>query len=259
MLRVEYKIYIPAGNDTALVRDNSFTNNEKILINNLIINKHPNVEQVGFIYNNKDYYLKMAGGEFCGNAIRCAAFEFLSGKSGVINIETNSNTKVLAGVDSNKNSWCEINLSKKSLLKLDNDIYTVEFDGIKFIVILDVDYEGNNGLKDYCKNIISKYDNKVFPAIGVILLNKKNSNYYIKPVVLVRNINTFFFESACGSGSIAAAMVLKQILEVDEELKIFQHSGLFIKTKVNVNNNEFRNAIISSKIKTNNKTYYLEI
>lgn len=70
------------------------------------------VEQVGFI----DYSptrLVMAGGEFCGNATRCAAFLTLKGKPGKVSISvsgTNQNLK--ARIDRQSMVWAQMPILK---------------------------------------------------------------------------------------------------------------------------------------------------
>ena len=60
MEQIKYSIYKPAGNDTALVYGTNYTKDQKKKINNVIMERHANIEQVGFISNaNKE--LQMAG------------------------------------------------------------------------------------------------------------------------------------------------------------------------------------------------------
>ena len=102
MNQIKYSIYRPAGNDTALVYGTNYTKKMKKKINDAIMKKHTNVEQVGFISNNGKKELQMAGGEFCGNATRSAAYNYLDGMQGKIHICVNSKDKIIAGVDKNK-------------------------------------------------------------------------------------------------------------------------------------------------------------
>ncbi len=98
---VEYSIYIPAGNDTALVYGLDYTQQQKKLINNAIMEKNSNVEQVGFIDSTKKPELQMAGGKFCENATRSAAFVYLNGKKGSLQMSVNTTDIINAGVDEN--------------------------------------------------------------------------------------------------------------------------------------------------------------
>ena len=80
---IKYKILNPGGNKTALIYGSEYTDSQKRLINRRIMEKNPQVEQVGFL-NNKVNRLEMAGGEFCMNGTRCAIWEYVKGKEGEI-------------------------------------------------------------------------------------------------------------------------------------------------------------------------------
>ena len=88
-----YSLFDPTGNITALV-DSEVAVEEQPAVADLIMRKHPEVEQVGFVTfpggggarmsggghgaadgeaQRIDGELRMAGGEFCGNASMCAA------------------------------------------------------------------------------------------------------------------------------------------------------------------------------------------
>ena len=69
---IKYKIFNPSGNITALVIGDNFTTEQRRIINDEIMSKEKDVEQVGFV-SEFEKKLTMAGGEFCGNATRCAA------------------------------------------------------------------------------------------------------------------------------------------------------------------------------------------
>ena len=53
IMEVSYKIFNPAGNITALVIGDEYNLEQRRLINNLIMKKETEVEQVGFISQNK--------------------------------------------------------------------------------------------------------------------------------------------------------------------------------------------------------------
>lgn len=83
-MEIKYNIYYPSGNTTALVIGSDYLQFRK-RINESIMKMHNNIEQVGFVFVENDVYkLEMAGGEFCGNATRSAAYYFLNGKDGKV-------------------------------------------------------------------------------------------------------------------------------------------------------------------------------
>ena len=44
-------------------------------------------------------------------------------------------------------------------------------------------------------------------AVGVVWVEQRNSTTTIHPVVWVKSVNSFFYESSCGSGTIAASAI----------------------------------------------------
>ena len=86
---IDYKIFDPTGNITALV-ETVVETDQQAKISAEIMRMHPEVEQVGFVSFDSDgsedsrdkeqaahVRLRMAGGEFCGNATMSAAALFL--------------------------------------------------------------------------------------------------------------------------------------------------------------------------------------
>ena len=43
-------------------------------------------------------------------------------------------------------------------------------------------------------------------AAGVMFIERKNGKIILSPVVFVKEINTLFYETACGSGSVAVGI-----------------------------------------------------
>ena len=73
---IKYSIFDPTGNITALVETRVETELQTSVADE-IMKEHPEVEQVGFVRFTEgaggvDAELRMAGGEFCGNASMCA-------------------------------------------------------------------------------------------------------------------------------------------------------------------------------------------
>ena len=69
---LKYSIWDPTGNITALVETQTSIDRQPEVAAR-IMDLHPEVEQVGFVSKVLRPYLRMAGGEFCGNASMCAA------------------------------------------------------------------------------------------------------------------------------------------------------------------------------------------
>ncbi len=265
MSQIKYSIYRPAGNDTALVYGTNYTKKMKKKINDAIMKKHTNVEQVGFINNNGKKELQMAGGEFCGNATRSAAYNYLGGMPGEIQICVNSKDKIIAGVDKNKKAWCEIPLNENSniVTEKENGVFIVEMKGITIIVIQEFEakkYLNNkNNLKQIGRNLIDNYNLVNNSAVGVMFCEKKKGKIKINPIVWVKDIDTLFYETACGSGSTAVCIVEAYLKKQCQKIDIVQPSGLIITATVDYKNNKFQRAIISGNIENDGMIYSLDL
>ena len=72
-MEIHYVLMNPCGNRTVLV-ETPVAGKDYKKIATALMKKEPTAEQVGFLEmgENGNYILKMAGGEFCGNATMCA-------------------------------------------------------------------------------------------------------------------------------------------------------------------------------------------
>jgi len=255
---VKYKVLNPGGNKTALISGNEYTDNQKGLINKKIMEENPQVEQVGFL-SNKIYCLEMAGGEFCANATRCAIWEYLNGREGEIQISVSgTNKKILGKVLSNKKVEIELDVNKNiaDLFEIRNDFTCIKVDGI-LIAVLDEEkskkyiqklkeneLETKNELKQL---MMTELDSKE-SAIGIMLLEKELEKIKINPIVWVKAIDTVFYETACGSGSLGTA-IYNYLKNRDKIIEIIQPSGYSINIQLEENKNYIEKAIISGIVK----------
>lgn len=244
---VKYKIYNPSGNVTALVIGDEYSKNERKLINDKIMEKENKVEQVGFL-STKKKMLTMAGGEFCGNATRCATLYYIK-KDKNIELEINKQ-KIKTGTDENGNIWCEIPIEGQKIVKLNKEIYKIILKGITILVVKDV--INHKDLKRKAKDIINQY-NIEDDAVGVMFLDESKEYIKIYPIVWVKEINTLFLENACGSGTIAVSILKAWITQKSNEYCIMQPSGEFLKTNIILKNGRIVKAILKGKIQTDDK------
>lgn len=235
----KYSLYYPAGNTTALVYESS--NLDYKLINDEILAKHSEVEQVGFIVNNE---LKMAGGEICFNALRCAA-KFLLDKNNCnkINVKLNQ-IEYECGIRDNL-FIKEDNLKEKyknktiyytkiplttNINKLSDYEYSVDLGDIFHIIYtkkLDINDEN---IKDFAYEYFKNNSLLDKKAVGFMYLQEN----ILKPVVWVRDIKTLFFESACGSGSFSSFLYFNKFLNKDYiALKQPSNEYLFLEKEEN--------------------------
>ena len=252
--KIEYKVLNPGGNKTALVKGTNFTDKQKCLINRLIMEKHSEVEQVGFL-SNETNRLEMAGGEFCINATRCAVYEYSEKNKDSIEISVSGTNKSLIGrVLNDKKVEIKLDISKniEELIEVQNDFTIVKIDGI-LIAIFDEEQSkeyirklrGNEEkAKKELKEFMSKSIHTTEKAIGIMLLEKILDKIKINPVVWVKDIDTVFYETACGSGSLATAIYNYYNCK-EEILELIQPSGYSINIKLDVKGQYIKNAIIT--------------
>lgn len=252
---ISYYIYSPCGNDTALVQGLDFSNKAKKIINDKIMKISPNVEQVGFVETNGEPKLIMAGGEFCGNATRSAAYYYLKGEVGEINIDVlGVNSSIKAGIDSDKNAWSQVPIysGEDVVTVIEPGIYKVKMEGITHLIVEEKQakkyLEVKENIKKAAMKLIEKVDIIETEAIGVMFLEKINQKLKIHPVVWVKSIDTLFYETACGSGSVAVAILESLNKNSSLKLEILQPSGQVINAGAMLKNGMPVDAIISGKI-----------
>ena len=79
-MELDYVLMDPTGNVTALVRTPAPAERQPELAR-ILMDAEPSAEQAGFLSSGgdgADVALRMAGGEFCGNAAMCAGALFLA-------------------------------------------------------------------------------------------------------------------------------------------------------------------------------------
>jgi len=193
-----YTILKPGGNNTAIVEPLVLNKALKKIINDEIILRNPKVEQVGFI-DRKNKVLEMAGGEFCGNATRCAAYLFLNKKPGTIQIKVSgAKRKLIAGIDRNQNVFAEMPIYKNpNRIKTFKNGYIVEIQGITNVVTkLPYKNISKKLLKKKAFDLLRKLNliQKV-KASGVMFISYKNRVTNLQPVVWVKDIKTLFLRN----------------------------------------------------------------
>ncbi len=255
MKKIKYTIYRPGGNETALVRGLVTNPLKRKQINDEIMRRFPNVEQVGFVNSNLEPpELMMAGGEFCGNATRSAAWEFLQGQVGEISIKVSGAPyRLRAGVDEAGNAWAQmpIRAQYNSVIKIDDQNYMVELEGITQVISyqkLPKDFSQDQ-VKALGLQILQKFGlTEKVPAAGVMFVRNDINRIFLQPVVWVRDLQTLFYETACGSGTTAIGLQKAKELQSTIELEVIQPTGLSIKVTVSASEQGFSEARISGPI-----------
>lgn len=211
---IDYIVFDPSKNITALVIS-KVDPSSYIDISKKIMDKEPQVEQVGFLtYDGGiDILLRMAGGEFCGNATMCAAvycamkndLSKASVKVKVLGVDEIINVEVKK---TNDNEWEGIVKMPKALEIKDatfpdgKTLPVVFYSRIAHIIIQDDGSITHIPDKERAELTIKKYcDFLKVPALGMMYFNSKDSN--LVPLVYVKLVDTLFWENSCASGTTA--------------------------------------------------------
>jgi diaminopimelate epimerase len=219
---LNYYIIYPSGNTTAVVVDKIHHEIDYKRINDIIMEKHKNVEQVCFLLsfesNTNLCLFRMAGGEFCGNASRAIGF-LCSHLYNLSKMKININNLFFEFEKDGKNGAIIIETKKlvEKIETLEKDTYLVSMNGVSHIVIRKnsphfLQFPDQNKVR----KLMIELDIRVKDALGILMLDDELN---MKPFVYVVGIDTFFYETACGSGTIACACVLN---EADHRIKFFQ-------------------------------------
>ena len=257
-MNVEYMILNPSGNLTALVLGDAYSQEDRIRINDAIMALDPAIEQVGFL-SAKECRLTMAGGEFCGNATRCAAYYYhhLTERDGSM-IYVNSD--VLATGADGDDVWTEIPVDGYEIEGMDGGRYLVKMKGITHLVLREerLADDSENYLKATAQQLMENYhlDDE---AVGVMFQRREADGIHMYPVIWVRSVDTLICENACGSGTIATAMVEAVLAGATGSYQIFQPSGDLLGADIRMENGRVAKAVLSGQIKTDREILSIHV
>ena len=228
-----YHIFDPTGNITALVESDVEIGRQTEVAAS-IMECHPEVEQVGFVSldlgrdSQENASLRMAGGEFCGNASMCAAvLYYLKAVSGA-----EGDQMVLLRV-SGAQDPVEVRLHREGdlfragirmprALSIDQVelsfegktgiVGMVRMEGISHIVIEPASCffslirqrdAAGRAVKAWCEELSAD-------GLGLMFVDGRGDSLTVDPLVYVSCGETLFWENSCASGSSAVAMFLAQ-------------------------------------------------
>lgn len=262
-MKFNYSIYRPSGNDTALVYGLVKDNSLKKKINDAIQHKHSNVEQVGFVEKvDNEYYLEMAGGEFCGNATRSTIHYFLQGKSGNLAVNASgAKNKLNGGIMPDGKVWVEMPINHDLNKIFVKDGYTVvEMEGISHVIAENNQSDSSEALKSKALAILKSLGLDIsVPASGVMFTTKTQNGFKIDPVVWVKNLETLYYETACGSGTTALGLYESKKQNKSLSIDITQPSGMDITIKIDKSENAFLNASIFGNVELLEENLEIEV
>ncbi len=208
----EYTVAVldPAGNVTAIVCSDVSAAERARVAAQILRLPELGIEQVAFLTaprSGGEIRLEMMGGEFCGNALRCAGFyqalrngaqgkscvfAEISGADGVQPVmadtaEGTASTVMPLPLSVQPAGWADVQATR------------VTFAGITHFVI-----DCAQPDEALVQRAIAAAPEA--SAVGAIFLDRAHGS--IKPVVFVRETASCVAENSCASGSVAAAVVL---------------------------------------------------
>ncbi|MCL2621771.1 MAG: hypothetical protein FWD32_01930, partial [Firmicutes bacterium] len=204
---VNYKIYNPGGNVTALITDTNLTKEQYQSAGRKIMEQNKKVEQFGYVENITTDTCKFqtAGGSFCGNTARCAAFYMAKDKN------FNKGTLLLNQMKMGfvvETDISMITVKEKDLIKkyeYNNNIkrFVAQFNGVTCVITESL--SDKDKFKEIKENVLKEYP--LTPAVCVIYFDANTKK--ITPYSYIKETDTFINETASVSSSITAALSLR--------------------------------------------------
>ena len=255
----------PAGNITVFVLDPVESRAERADIARAIMKeKRFGAEQVGFVtppfhnFHKKNlWHLEMAGGEFCGNAARSFGLYVArhhlrsEGEPGVketlfVSV-SGAEEPVKVVVDAEKGRAAAEMPKPTSIDTLpfkNNSLPVIVFEGITHIIALDMEPAEENF---YTILGVYKSGAEIPAAIGVMFYDTAAG--FMKPAVYVRSIDSFVFESSCGSGTAALGAWLSRSLSEGCARYAISQPGGVIEAEIQKKTGEITGITIGGEVK----------
>ena len=172
-------------------------------------------EQVGYLRPSKSR-LDMAGGEFCANAT-CVAAVMLSeytNKTRVKFTVSGFQSEVIAKIRKVATNAYGVDIELKNMRYTiqqeswnQSRVTIVDFGGIVHMLIEGTMPTSEKIYRDLLQSLLTKFKLELRDAVGLIWYRLSDGVVDIDPLVWVRAVESCFYESSCGSGSIAAAII----------------------------------------------------
>lgn len=211
-MNAEIVLANPSGNITALVKTNVAPTLRRKVAAALMRRDNLKIQQVAFITPPRfgaQGRIEMAGGEFCGNALRCFGYYLASqrGESATVRAEISGIDEVLSVaanlITQSAQASMPVPHKIESIVLGANPSYLVWMQGIVHAVVY-------SAPDPTLISELSKTKVGLQKAFGIMFLQKETME--MTPLVHVTEIATTVWEGSCASGSVAAAAVLSREL-----------------------------------------------
>lgn len=235
-MNIKYHLINPTGNITILV-ETPVRIEEQPKIGSLLMQKEPSCEQVGFIQkgdSESDIVLRMAGGEFCGNATMstaaffCRSQELASGESRNVAVKILGVNKIVNVTITREDNvyFGKVEMPRPNSIKNERFYYEgryfpypiVEFKGISHMVVED-DMPismAERAIKKWC-------DDFHLEGLGIMLVNRELTS--LRPLVYIKDADTLVWESSCASGTTAVGAYLCKRDNEDKSFSFAEPGG----------------------------------
>lgn len=230
-MEVKYYLFDPTGNITLLV-ETPIEEKYQPEVARKLMEIEPTAEQVGFVDGDS---LRMAGGEFCGNASMSAAVLYCM-KNGISAGETRTVSLNVSGADEKVNviinaesdgftgtvEMPRYEAIEDRQLEFEGKTYTlpvVKFKGISHIIsenVLDR-ITAENAVKKWCADLNES-------CLGIMLYDSEKQS--LEPLVYVSTAGTLFWERSCASGTSALGAYLLEKSGEAVELSVSEPGGV---------------------------------
>ena len=251
---MRYTILDPTGNVTALV-ESAVAICDQPRVADAIMEAHPEVEQVGFVSLEGmgpgiDVGMRMAGGEFCGNATMSTAALFAERR---LAMATGDEVSVIVRV-SGTDRPLEVRLRREEAgfytaavmmpEALSHEMPTLAFDGscarvplvlmqgishliiesdCEYFWLLESPAAAEAAVRQFAEEIGSD-------GLGLMFFDGTADGGVLTPLVYVPRANTCFWEHSCASGTSAAAMYLARRLNSRIDASFEEPGGILAVT-----------------------------
>lgn len=229
-MTVDYRVIDPTGNITILV-ETYVPAEEQPDIAQKLMELEPDAEQVGFIYDAEgaDIALRMAGGEFCGNAAMSTA-AVAAAEAGVSEGRflvrvSGADEPVKAYVASQPDGSFKGTVCMPKPFSIEirdlaggGKLPVVNLPGISHVIL-----EKKKPCKEYEKLVREWCRDLDADGLGLMFLDADAGT--MTPLVYIPGADTLFWENSCASGTTAVGAYLKYRSGEDVDLSLKQPGG----------------------------------